>query len=190
MQQLSHKKSGCAVPFIIMSPFDAASPRQFETANILRFRYPELPALEILLAISTHIIPGKCFVSLPRRQAAELARQQASPRCGACQENKYRGTNATSRIFAAEIKTQEERFNVNGRFPRPDDRRNGCRSRRSHQCRIAQTIQQSQPNLLVLVKVQANLANVAIPEVEEDDEEVEMSDAKSDLRRGNQIVEA
>ena len=46
--------------------------------NILCFRHPEISTLErYYLPFPPNSIPGKCFVSLPRRQAAELARQQA-----------------------------------------------------------------------------------------------------------------
>jgi hypothetical protein len=42
------------------------------------FRHPSIATLErYFLPFPPNDIPGKCFVSLPRRQAAELARQQA-----------------------------------------------------------------------------------------------------------------
>ena len=57
---------------------DMPSQRPFETERVLCFRHPSLPALErYYLPFPPTSIPGKCFVSLPRRQAAELARQQA-----------------------------------------------------------------------------------------------------------------
>ena len=63
-----------SVPFSMNLP----SQRSFETQRILCFRHPSLPALEkYYLPFPPNSIPGKCFVSLPRRQAAELARQQA-----------------------------------------------------------------------------------------------------------------
>ena len=63
-----------SVPFTM----DLPSQRPFETERVLCFRHPSLPALErYYLPFPPHSIPGKCFVSLPRRQAAELARQQA-----------------------------------------------------------------------------------------------------------------
>ena len=65
---------------IVSVPFtmDMPSQRPFETERILCFRHPSLPALEqYYLPFPPTSIPGKCFVSLPRRQAAELARQQA-----------------------------------------------------------------------------------------------------------------
>jgi hypothetical protein len=65
---------------IVSVPFtmDMPSQRPFETERILCFRHPSLPALErYYLPFPSSSIPGKCFVSLPRRQAAEFARQQA-----------------------------------------------------------------------------------------------------------------
>ncbi len=62
------------VPFSMNLP----SQRAFESQRILCFRHPSLPPLETyFLPFPPASVPGKCFVSLPRRQAAELARQQA-----------------------------------------------------------------------------------------------------------------
>ena len=61
-------------------PFSMGLPAQrgFETINMLCFRHPEVEKLEkYYLPFPPKSIPGKCFVSLPRRQAAEMARQQA-----------------------------------------------------------------------------------------------------------------
>jgi hypothetical protein len=63
-----------ALPHSIDNP----AQRGFETERMLCFRHPSLAALErYYLPFPAQDIPGKCFVSLPRRQAAELARQQA-----------------------------------------------------------------------------------------------------------------
>ena len=52
--------------------------RPFESEMMLCFRHPSLPQIETYyLPFPPSSIPGKCFVSLPRRQAAEMARQQA-----------------------------------------------------------------------------------------------------------------
>ena len=57
---------------------DHPSQRGFENQRIICFRHPSIASLEkYYLPFPPHDIPGKCFVSLPRRQAAELARQQA-----------------------------------------------------------------------------------------------------------------
>ena len=62
------------VPFSL----DIPNQRPFEKHSILCFRHPSLPALErYFLPYPIHALVGKAFVSLPRRQAAELARQQA-----------------------------------------------------------------------------------------------------------------
>ena len=62
------------------TPFAVGLPTQrpFEAVQTLCFRHPSLPALErYFLPFPPDSLPGKCFVSLPRRAAAEMARQQA-----------------------------------------------------------------------------------------------------------------
>lgn len=62
------------------TPFSVGLPSQrpFEASQTLCFRHPSLPALErYFLPFPADSLPGKCFVSLPRRAAAEMARQQA-----------------------------------------------------------------------------------------------------------------
>lgn len=62
------------VPFAI----DIPNQRPFERHSILCFRHPSLPPLEkYFLPYPISALVGKAFVSLPRKQAAELARQQA-----------------------------------------------------------------------------------------------------------------
>ena len=62
------------VPFSL----DIPNQRPFEKHSILCFRHPSLPPLErYFLPYPVHALVGKAFVSLTRRQAAELARQQA-----------------------------------------------------------------------------------------------------------------
>ncbi len=62
------------VPFSL----DIPNQRPFEKHSILCFRHPSLPALEkYFLPYPVHALVGKAFVSLPRKQAAELAKQQA-----------------------------------------------------------------------------------------------------------------
>ena len=61
-------------------PFSMGLPNQrpFESEMMLCFSHPSLPQIETYyLPFPPSSIPGKCFVSLPRRQAAEMARQQA-----------------------------------------------------------------------------------------------------------------
>lgn len=63
-----------ALPYSVDNP----AQRGFETQRIMCFRHPSIDALErYYLPFPPQSVPGKCFVSLPRRQAAELARQQA-----------------------------------------------------------------------------------------------------------------
>ena len=65
---------------VLPVPFSMGLPAQrgFEPMNILCFRHPDVaPITKYYLPFPPNSIPGKCFVSLPRRQAAELARQQA-----------------------------------------------------------------------------------------------------------------
>jgi len=62
------------------TPFSVGLPTQraFEASQTLCFRHPSLPVLErYFLPFPPESLPGKCFVSLPRRAAAEMARQQA-----------------------------------------------------------------------------------------------------------------
>ena len=62
------------VPFSL----DIPNQRTFEKRTILCFRHPSLPPLgNYFLPYPISALIGKAFVSLPRRQAAELARQQA-----------------------------------------------------------------------------------------------------------------
>jgi len=62
------------VPFSV----DVPAQRAFENITMICFRHPDLPPIErYYLPFPPTSIPNKCFVSLPRRQAAELARQQA-----------------------------------------------------------------------------------------------------------------
>ena len=62
------------VPFSV----DVPAQRAFENITMICFRHPSVPAIErYYLPFPPTSIPNKCFVSLPRRQAAELARQQA-----------------------------------------------------------------------------------------------------------------
>ena len=62
------------VPFSV----DVPAQRGFENITMICFRHPSLPAIDrYYLPFPPTSVPNKCFVSLPRRQAAELARQQA-----------------------------------------------------------------------------------------------------------------
>jgi hypothetical protein len=61
-------------------PFEVGLPmqRRFEAERLLLFRHPSLPSLDrYYLPFPLDSLPGKAFVSLPTRAAAEHARQQA-----------------------------------------------------------------------------------------------------------------
>ena len=62
------------------TPFSVGLPSQraFESVQTICFRHPSLPSIErYFLPYPVDSMPGKCFVSLPRKAAAEMARQQA-----------------------------------------------------------------------------------------------------------------
>ena len=81
MQQLVNNEGWLRSSIALTStPFSVGLPSQrpFEAVQTLCFRHPSLPALEqYYLPYPAESLPGKCFVSLPRRAAAEMARQQA-----------------------------------------------------------------------------------------------------------------
>ena len=57
---------------------DVPNQRRFENINMMCFKHPELESIEdYFLPFPPTSVVGKAFVSLPRRQAAELAKQQA-----------------------------------------------------------------------------------------------------------------
>lgn len=57
---------------------DVPNQRRFENINMMCFKHPELNSFEdYFLPFPPTSIVGKAYVSLPRRQAAELAKQQA-----------------------------------------------------------------------------------------------------------------
>jgi hypothetical protein len=81
MQQLINNEGWLRSSISLSStPFSVGLPSQrpFEAIQTLCVRHPSLPALEqYFLPYPAESLPGKCFVSLPRRAAAEMARQQA-----------------------------------------------------------------------------------------------------------------
>ena len=193
MQQLVAQEKWLRSTVDIMSvPFSMGLPaqRQSETANILCFRHPELPALEkYYLPFPPTSIPCKCFVSLPRRQAAELARQQAEVLGVGRLVKKTNIEEQAQQVesLPPEIKTQEE-ADLDVVMEGFQDQMIGemvAEVEEVTNVELPKTIQQSQPEPVELPSedVQENLANVAIPEVEEDDEEVvEMSDVEIEFR--------
>ena len=193
MQQLVAQEKWLRSTVDIMSvPFSMGLPaqRQFETANILCFRHPDLPALQkYYLPFPPTSIPGKCFVSLPRRQAAELARQQAEVLGVGRLVKKTNIEEQAQQVesLPPEIKTQEE-ADLDVVMEGFQDQMIGemvAEVEEVTNVELPKAIQQSQPEPVELPneEVPENLANVAIPEVEDEDEEiVEMSDVEIEFR--------
>ena len=99
------------VPFSMNLP----SQRAFESQRVLCFRHPSLPPLETyFLPFPPASVPGKCFVSLPRRQAAELARQQAEVLGVGRLQNKVKITDAAPEDIpvTAPMKTKQSQANM------------------------------------------------------------------------------
>ena len=101
---------------IVSVPFtmDLPSQRAFETERILCFRHPSLPPLErYYLPFPPSSVPGKCFVSLPRRQAAEFARQQAEVLGVGRLEKKVKITEVPPSEMPVSVPTVAEKGNQN-----------------------------------------------------------------------------
>lgn len=101
---------------IVSVPFtmDLPSQRAFETERILCFRHPSLPPLErYYLPFPPSSVPGKCFVSLPRRQAAEFARQQAEVLGVGRLEKKVKITEVPPSEMPVVVPTVAEKGNQN-----------------------------------------------------------------------------
>ena len=143
-------------------------------------------------------IPGKCFVSLPRRQAAELARQQAEVLGVGRLVKKTNIEEQAQQVesLPPEIKTQEEADLdvVMEGFQDQMIEEMVLEVEEVTNVELPKTSQQSQPEPVKLPSgdVQENLANVAIPENEEEDEQVvEMSDVEIEFRAlVNELLEA
>ena len=181
-------------------PFSMGLPAQrpFEMMNILCFRHPDVESLEkYYLPFPPNSIPGKCFVSLPRRQAAELARQQAEVLGVGRLVKKSQITIQESPVEALppQIKTEEEahldavldNFSdqmmeditaqieevVNVKLP----------SNIVNEIPIVEEVELSQDPIAV--------GNVEIPVIEEEEEIVEMSDVEIEFRAlVNELIEA
>lgn len=192
MQQLMVQEKWLRGTIDIMPvPFSMGLPAQrgFETMNILCFRHPEISSLEkYYLPFPPSSIPGKCFVSLPRRQAAELARQQAEvlgvgrlvkksqiieqeapvealpPQVKSTDQASLDAVlDNFSDQMMEEITTQAEAM-VNVELPV---------SAPKEDTTVDQTALEIQPSIP---------QNVAIPSIEEPEEVVEMSDVETEFR--------
>ena len=92
------------LPFSIDSP----AQRPFEAEQIMCFTHPDINPIEIYyLPFPTSSLPGKAFVSLPRRQAAEFARQQAEVLgVGRLERPKPEITESSKTIVEEEVKEE------------------------------------------------------------------------------------
>ena len=87
---------------IASTPFSVGLPSQrpFETERTLYFRHPSLPALErYYLPFPVESLPGKCFVSLPRRAAAEMRNLNPRPNVSDCSVTSFRFGKKRRRVL-------------------------------------------------------------------------------------------
>lgn len=173
-------------------PFSMGLPAQrgFETMNILCFRHPDIEPLDrYYLPFPPNSIPGKCFVSLPRRQAAELARQQAEVLGVGRLVKKSQITEQVTPTDALppEIKTEAE-ANLDAVLDNFSDQ-----MMENITAQVDATVNvELPPKTESETTIQASedplpptnvtVDNVAIPEIEDVVEEVEMSDVEIEFR--------
>jgi hypothetical protein len=197
MQQLmSQEKWLRSTIDVVPVPFSMGVPAQrgFEPISMLCFRHPDIAPLErYYLPFPPKSIPGKCFVSLPRRQAAELARQQAEVLGVGRLEKKTKIIQQATPVEALppQVKSQdeanldavmdnfsdqmleemvtesEEVINVELPFSQPKPEAVTEQMSSTHESLDTQTIP---------------ISNVKIPEVVETEPEIEMSDVEIEFR--------
>lgn len=197
MQQLmSQEKWLRSTIDVVPVPFSMGVPAQrgFEPISMLCFRHPDITPLErYYLPFPPKSIPGKCFVSLPRRQAAELARQQAEVLGVGRLEKKTKIIQQATPVEALppQVKSQdeanldavmdnfsdqmleemvtesEEVINVELPFSQPKPEAVTEQMSSTHESLDTQTIP---------------ISNVQIPEVVETEPEIEMSDVEIEFR--------
>lgn len=197
MQQLmSQEKWLRSTIDVVPVPFSMGVPAQrgFEPISMLCFRHPDIAPLErYFLPFPPKSIPGKCFVSLPRRQAAELARQQAEVLGVGRLEKKTKIIQQATPVEALppQVKSQdeanldavmdnfsdqmleemvtesEEVINVELPFSQPKPEAVTEQMSSTHESLDTQTIP---------------ISNVQIPEVVETEPEIEMSDVEIEFR--------
>ncbi len=181
-------------------PFSMGLPAQrpFEMMNILCFRHPDVESLEkYYLPFPPNSIPGKCFVSLPRRQAAELARQQAEVLGVGRLVKKSQITIQESPVEALppQIKTEEE-ANLDAVLDNFSDQ-----MMEDITAQIEEVVNVKLPSNIVneipiveeveLSQAPVAVGNVEIPVIEEVEEIVEMSDVEIEFRAlVNELIEA
>ena len=181
-------------------PFSMGLPAQrpFEMMNILCFRHPDVESLEkYYLPFPPNSIPGKCFVSLPRRQAAELARQQAEVLGVGRLVKKSQITIQESPVEALppQIKTEEE-AHLDAVLDNFSDQ-----MMEDITAQIEEVVNVKLPSNIVneipiveeveLSQAPIAVGNVEIPVIEEEEEIVEMSDVEIEFRAlVNELIEA
>ena len=181
-------------------PFSMGLPAQrpFEMMNILCFRHPDVQSLEkYYLPFPPNSIPGKCFVSLPRRQAAELARQQAEVLGVGRLVKKSQITIQESPVDALppQIKTEEE-AQLDAVLDNFSDQ-----MMEDITAQIEEVVNVKLPSNIVneipiveeveLSQAPIAVGNVEIPVIEEEEEIVEMSDVEIEFRAlVNELIEA
>ena len=181
-------------------PFSMGLPAQrpFEMMNILCFRHPDVESLEkYYLPFPPNSIPGKCFVSLPRRQAEELARQQAEVLGVGRLVKKSQITIQESPVesLPPQIKTEEEAHldAVLDNF--------SAQMMEDITAQIEEVVNVKLPSNIVneipiveeveLSQAPIAVGNVEIPVIEEEEEIVEMSDVEIEFRAlVNELIEA
>ncbi|MED6338740.1 MAG: hypothetical protein VYC12_06905 [Candidatus Thermoplasmatota archaeon] len=172
-------------------PFSMGLPAQrpFEMMNVLCFRHPEVKELDnYYLPFPPNSIPGKCFVSLPRRQAAELARQQAEVLGVGRLVKKSQITIQESPVDALppQIKTEEEAQldAVLDNFSEQMMEDITAQVEEVVNVKLPSDIVKEIPIVDEVELPQAPIAvdNVEIPVIEEEEEIVEMSDVEIEFR--------
>ena len=197
MQQLmSQEKWLRSTIDVVPVPFSMGVPAQrgFEPINMLCFRHPDIDALErYYLPFPPKSIPGKCFVSLPRRQAAELARQQAEVLGVGRLEKKTKIIEQATPVEALppQVKSQDE-ANLDAVMDNFSDQMlEEMATEAEEVINVELPFSQSKPEVVTetLSSTHAALdtqtvpiSNVQIPEVVEAEPEIEMSDVEIEFR--------
>lgn len=197
MQQLmSQEKWLRSTIDVVPVPFSMGVPAQrgFEPINMLCFRHPDIDALErYYLPFPPKSIPGKCFVSLPRRQAAELARQQAEVLGVGRLEKKTKIIEQATPVEALppQVKSQDEATldAVMDNFS--DQMLEEMATEAEEVINVELPFSQSKPEVVTetlssthtaLDTQTVPISNVQIPEVVEAEPEIEMSDVEIEFR--------
>lgn len=197
MQQLmSQEKWLRSTIDVVPVPFSMGVPAQrgFEPISMLCFRHPDIAPLErYYLPFPPKSIPGKCFVSLPRRQAAELARQQAEVLGVGRLEKKTKIIQQATPVEALppQVKSQDE-ANLDAVMDNFSDQMLEEMVTESEEViNVELPFDQSKPEAVTeqmssthesLDTQTIPIANVKIPEVVETEPEIEMSDVEIEFR--------